>query len=350
MKLADFVTMALMIAKEHMLAPKTARRLVVGSKLAARPAIQSAWFKLLSADASATVAVLLQRMVVAGVPEYTLVRATGQVQQPNWPRYSEGPTVSVQTLPASFKLVAEALKTPKERWVPVYVSLMHEYAATIAISEDMPDTEYSSLSGHVCDVLEHQHVTADKTALEVRVLGATEDLGYFTNSLRVLTRRAYGHMYKPPQVEVRAGKAFVRGLTGTLKQRLCEDFAENLDKALQLARNLEAVGISRLNKVVAPVAPAASGPRPAVGAAWMLHNPGGRGPSHGSQGSQGSRPSGASSQGSGARPKNNMVCWFCGHKGHSKAECRKKAAAAAAAKHGPSKNGEPGGYRPPESQ
>jgi hypothetical protein len=214
----------------------------------------------------------------------------------------------------------------------------------------MPDAEYSALSGHVCDVLERQHVTADNIALEVRVLGPTEDLGDFTNSLRVLTRRAYGHMYKPPQLEGRAGEAFVRGLTGTLKQHVREDFAENLDAALQLARNLEAVGISRLVKVVVPVAPAASGPRPAVGAAWTLHNPGGRGPSHGSQGSQGSRPSGASSQGSGARPKNDMVCLFCGHKGHFKAECRKKAADDAAAKHGPSKNREPGGYRLSESQ
>jgi hypothetical protein len=161
----------------------------------------------------------------------------------------------------------------------------------------------------------------------------------------------YDHVYKPPQVEERASEAFVRGLTGTLKQRVREDFTENLDAALQLARKLEAVGISRLDKVIAPVAPAASGPRPAVGTAWVPRNPGGRGSSHGPQGSQGSRPSGALFQGSGARPKEDMVCWYCGHKGHSKAECRKKAAADAAAKNGPSKNGrEPGSYRPPESQ
>jgi hypothetical protein len=54
---------------------------------------------------------------------------------------------------------------------PIYVSLLHGYAATIAISylENVPDEEYSALSGHVCDVLERQHVAADKTALEVRV-------------------------------------------------------------------------------------------------------------------------------------------------------------------------------------
>jgi hypothetical protein len=77
-------------------------------------------------------------------------------------------------------------------------------------------------------------------------------------------------------VEERAGEAFVRGLTGTLKQRVREDFMENLDAALQLARNLEAVSISRLEKAVAPVAPTASGPRPGGGAAWTPRSPGPR--------------------------------------------------------------------------
>jgi hypothetical protein len=184
--------------------------------------------------------------------------------------------------------------------------------------------------------------------LEVCVLGPTEDLGDFANALRVLTRRAYGHVYRPPQVEERAGEAFVKGLTGTLKQRVREVFAENLDAALQLARNL--VGISCLDKAVAPVAPTTSGSRPGGGAPWTPRGPGPR-PMASAQGSQGLRPSGGSSQGSGAQPKEEMVCWYCGHKGHSKAECRKKAAAATAAKNGPSKNGrEPGSYRPPESQ
>jgi hypothetical protein len=167
-----------------------------------------------------------------------------------------------------------------------------------------------------------------------------------------LTRRVYGHVYKPPQVEEHAREAFGQGLTGLLKQRVQEEFPENLDAALQLACNLEAVGVSCLDKVVAPVAPAPSRPRPAVGAAWTPHGPGGRGPSHGSQGSQGTRSGGRLSQGSGAWLKDNIVCLYCGHKGYTKAECQKKAAADAAARHGaPSKNGDaPGGYRPLESK
>jgi hypothetical protein len=291
-------------------------------------------------------------MLAAGMPKDTPAGATCQVQRPNWPRYGEGPTDSVRTFTASFKLAAEASKMPRERWGPIYVSLLHGYAATIAISylEDIPDVEYSALSGHMCDILEKQHVTADKTALEVRVLGPTEDLGDFANSLRILTRRAYGHVYKPPQVEECAGEAFGRGLTGNLKQRVREEFPENLDAALQLARNLEAVGISRLNKVVAPVASEVAGPRPAVGAVWALHNSGGREPSKGSQSSQRSGGGYQGSQGAsqGARPKTDLTCWYCNAHGHTKAECRKKAAAA---KNAPSKNGwEPGSYQPPESQ
>jgi hypothetical protein len=207
-------------------------------------------------------------------------------------------------------------------------------------------------------VLEKQHVAADKTALEVRILGPTENLGDFANALRVLTRHAYGHVYKPPQVEERAGEAFVRGLTGPLKQRVREDFAENLDAVLQLARNLEAVGISRLDKVLAPVAPSEPGPRAAVGAGAWGGNRGQAGNRNGGfQGPQGFRPSNRLSQGTsrpstGARLKTDLVCWHCGLKGHTKAECQKKAAADAAACHGtPSKNGEaPRGYQPPESK
>jgi hypothetical protein len=150
-------------------------------------------------------------------------------QQPNWPRYSQGLTNSVRTFTASFKLVAVASKTRRERWGPIYVSLLHGYAATIAISylEDIPDAEYSALLGHVCDILEKQHVAVDKTTLEVRVLEPTEDLGDFANSLRILTCRAYGHVYKPPQVKERAGESFGRGLTRNLKQRVREEFPEN---------------------------------------------------------------------------------------------------------------------------
>jgi hypothetical protein len=192
------------------------------------------------------------------------VKADSSTQRPNWPKYIEGPTDSVRTFTASFKLMAKVSGTPEKKWGPIYVSLLHGYAATIAIAylEDVPNAEYAALSSHACDVLERQHVAADKTALEVPVLSPTEDQGDFANALRVLTRGAYGHVYRLPQVEERAGEAFVRGLTGTLKQRVCEDFSENLDAALQLAHNLEAVGISRLDKSVAPVAPTASGSRP----------------------------------------------------------------------------------------
>jgi hypothetical protein len=337
-----------------MLMPEAARRLAVGARLAARPAIQAAWFKLLSTDASAIIAVLLQRMLAAGVPEDMPTRATVQVQWPNWPKYKEGPTESIRTFTSSFKLVAEAAKVPADQWGAIYILLLHGYAATIAISyqiDEVPDATFTQLSNHLMDTMERQHIQADKTALETQVLGPNEDIGDFANALRVLTRRAYGHMYKPPQVEERAGEAFGRGLTGLIKQRVREEFPESLYKVISLAKNLEAVGVSRIDKVVAPVAPAVAGPRPAVGAAWAPRNPGGRGTSHGSQGSQGTRSSTGLSQGSGAWPKADLICWFCHFKGHTKAECRKKVAAAAAAKNGPSKNGrEPGNYRPPESQ
>jgi hypothetical protein len=67
----------------------------------------------------------------------------GALQWPNWPRYIERPTDSVRTFTASFKLMAEASKMPKEKWGPTYVSLLHSYAATIAVSylEDVPDAE-----------------------------------------------------------------------------------------------------------------------------------------------------------------------------------------------------------------
>jgi hypothetical protein len=331
MTVATFASMALVVGAGHTLAPQSKRKLVIGGKLQVRPQVQAAWYKLMADVPEGTTAGLLKQLGALEIEGDTIVSGL-PAKRPNWPRYSEGPTDAVRTFTASFKLVAEASKTPKEKWGPVYVSLLHGYAATIAISylEDIPNTTYAALLGYMCDVLDKQHVAADKTALEVRVLGPTEDLGYFANSLQVLTRRAYGHMYKPPQVEERAGEAFVRGLTGTLKQRVREDFAENLDAVLKLACNLEAVGISCLDKVVAPVAPTASGPRPAVGAAWVPS----RRPSHGSQGSQGTRPSDESSQRSGVQPKDDIICWFCSFKGHTKSECQKKAATDAAARHG----------------
>jgi hypothetical protein len=138
----------------------------------------------------------------------------------------------------------------------------------------------------------------------------------------VLTRWAYGHVYKPPQVEERAGEAFVRGLTGLLKQRVWKEFPESLDKAISLAKNLEAVGISCLNKVVTPVVPGMPGPGVAVGAGVWGGNRGQAGNCNGgSQGSQGPRSGGGSSRGSGARPKDNIMCWFCGLKGHTKSKC-----------------------------
>jgi len=253
-------------------------------------------------------------------------------------------------------MVAETAKTPADQWGPIYVSLLKGYAATIAIAylEDTPNATYDQLSSHVCDTLERQHVAADKTALEVRTLGPTEDLGDYANSLRVLTRRAYGHVYKPQQVEERAGEAFGRGLTGPLKQRVREEFKDSLDAALQLARNLEAVGVSRVTAAVAPVTPA---PKATAGAgSW-----GNRGPAPGSrtggyQGNKGfPKPQGSLGSfqgGAGAKPKTGIECWFCGNKGHTKAECRKKAAADAAAgcrNNQAAKNGgESGGGRPPE--
>jgi hypothetical protein len=233
--------------------------------------------------------------------------------------------------------------------------LLRGYAATIAISyfDKVADATFDQLAAHVMDTLERQHVQADKAALETRVLGPNEDIGDFANALHVLTRRAYGHVYKPPQVKERAGEAFVRGLTGLLKQRVREEFPESLDKAVSVAKNLEAVGISRLDKVVVPVVPGMPRPGAAVGAGALGGNRRQAGNRNGgSKGSQGPRSGGGSSQGSGAGPKDNITCWFCGLKGHTKSEYQKKDAADAAVRHGaPSKNGEaPGGYRPPESK
>jgi hypothetical protein len=39
MKLTDFVTIAIVVAKGHTVAPEAERRLVIGGKLAAQPAI-----------------------------------------------------------------------------------------------------------------------------------------------------------------------------------------------------------------------------------------------------------------------------------------------------------------------
>jgi uncharacterized membrane protein YgcG len=174
---------------------------------------------------------------------------------------------------------------------------------------------YEQLAQHVCDTLERQHVAADKTALNMWALGLQEDLGDYANALRVLTRRAYGHVYRPAQVEEHAGEQFVRGLTGPLKQRVHKEFKDYLDSSLQLARNLKTVGVSRVAAVGAPVAPSVLRPRAAVGArSWNGRNRRQTG-NHGGgvQGSQGSRPSGGSSQGAssgsqGARPKTDLTC------------------------------------------
>jgi hypothetical protein len=206
----------------------------------------------------------------------------------------------------------------------------------VSYFEDVADAEYAALTGHVCDVLKRQHVAADKMALKVIVMKPMEDFGKFLNSLGVLTRRAYGHVYKPPQVEEHAGEVFVRGLNGPLRQRMRKDFPENLDAALALARNLKAIGVSRVAAMVAPVAPTASGAKPTVGAGMWggSSNSGSSGLSQGSHGSQsfGGRSQGSSGSSQGARSKTEIVCWFCSNKGHIKVECRNKAAANAAAK------------------
>jgi hypothetical protein len=351
LEVSTFVSMALVVGAGHMLAPEAKSKLVVGGALRARPKVQAVWYGLMSSAPEATTAELLKWLgaleiegdIVSGSPS----------QWPNWPRYLEGPTDSLRTFTSSFKLVAKAAKVPADQWGATYISLLHGYAATIAISylDEVADATFESLLAHVMDTMERQHVQANKTALETRVLGPNEDLGDFANSLRVLTRQAYDHVYKPPQVEERAGEAFVRGLTGLLKQRVREEFPESLDKAVSLAKNR----ISRLDKVVAPVAPGMTGPGAAMGgSAWNHGQTGNHG--GGFQGPQGFRPSNGSSQGTsrpstGARPKTDLVCWHCGLKGHTKAKCRKKTAANAAARHGPSKNGrEPGSYQPPESQ
>jgi hypothetical protein len=193
------VRYATIVEAGHTLAPQAKRKLVVGGALRARPKVQAAWYGLMSSAPEATTAGLLTQLGALEVVG-DAVKVDSPTQRPNWPRYSEGPTDSVRIFTTSFKLVAEASKTPEERWGPIYVSLLHGYAATIAISclEDIPDATYAAMSGHVCDVLEKQHVTADKTALEVRILGPTKDLGDFANALRVLTWRAYGHVYRPP--------------------------------------------------------------------------------------------------------------------------------------------------------
>jgi hypothetical protein len=263
MQIATFVSMALVVGAGHTLAPEAKRKLVVGGVLRAKPKVQAVWYGLMSSAPEATTAELLKQLGVLEVEGDAVKADSPGAQRPNWPRYLEGPTDSVRTFTFSFKLVAKAAKVPADQWGATYVSLLHGYAATIAISylDEVADATFESLSAHVMDTMERQHVQADKIALETRVLSPNEDISDFANALCLLTRRAYRHVYKPPQVEERAGEAFVRGLTGLLKQRVREEFPESLDKAICLAKNLEAV--------VAPVAPGVPGPGAAVGAgAW----------------------------------------------------------------------------------
>jgi hypothetical protein len=196
MKIKTFVSMALVVGASQTLAPEAKRKLVIGGVLRAKPKVQAAWYKLMEDVPVGTTAGLLKQLAALEIEGDTIVSGS-PAQRPSWPRYAEGPTDSVQTFTASFKLVAKASETPENRWGPIYVSLLHGYAITLAVLflEDKPEAMYQELSQHDFNTLERQHVAADKTALEVRTLGPQEDLGSYVNALRVFTRRAYGHVY-----------------------------------------------------------------------------------------------------------------------------------------------------------
>jgi hypothetical protein len=190
-EIATFVRYATIVEASHTLAPEAKRKLVVGGALRARPKVQAAWYGQMAGAPEGTTAGLLKQLGTLEI-EGDTAQAGSPSQRPNWPRYSEGPTDSVRTFTSSFKLVAKAAKVPMDQWGATYISLLHGYAATIAISylDKVADATFKSLSAHVMDMMERQHVQANKTALETRVLGPNEDLGDFANSLRVLTRRA----------------------------------------------------------------------------------------------------------------------------------------------------------------
>jgi hypothetical protein len=164
--LSTFISMALIVGARHALSPEAKKKLVIGGKLQLRPKIQAVWYSLMASALGGTTPELFKQLGALEI-KGKAVKSGLPAQQPNWPRYAEGPTDSVRTFTASFKLVVEASKMEREGWGPIYVSLLHGYAATIAISylKDIPNATYDALSGHVCDVLEKQHVAADKTAL-----------------------------------------------------------------------------------------------------------------------------------------------------------------------------------------
>jgi hypothetical protein len=150
--MATWVDMARVVLSSYNKVMPASRRVVVGGRLGAKPAVQTALFKLLAADANATASALLQRLALAGVLGDLVGSASGGTsQRPNCPRYSEGPTDSIRTFTASFKMVAETSKVPAKQWEPVYVSLLHGYTATISISylEDVPDAVPHTVGSHV---------------------------------------------------------------------------------------------------------------------------------------------------------------------------------------------------------
>jgi hypothetical protein len=161
MEVAVFVSMALVINAGHTTAPDANKNLAVGGKLAMRPPVQAAWYRLMAGTPKGTTAELLKQLGLLTIEgDAVKTGSAGPVQRPNWPKYSEGPTDSVRTFTSSFKLVAKAAKVPADQWGATYISLLHGYAATIAILylDKVADATFESLSAHMMDMMEWQHV------------------------------------------------------------------------------------------------------------------------------------------------------------------------------------------------
>jgi hypothetical protein len=117
MEVAVFVSMALVANAGHTASPGAKKNLAIGGQLAVRPKVQATWYELMASVPEGMTAELHKQLGALEI-EGDTIQSDLPAQQPNWPRYSEGPTDSLRTFTASFDLVAEASKTPKERWGP----------------------------------------------------------------------------------------------------------------------------------------------------------------------------------------------------------------------------------------